>query len=116
MRTNLIASTNDVAQDVMKNIKAGAANGAANGDAGVFRPLVDASWNAGRDFYTLLTNVALYGGVCMLIIAIIMYMTSSNSQAKQGAKQKAIWILVGVGCVFLSVWIVSVVFKAGQGL
>lgn len=113
---NILIASNDVAQDVMKNIKAGAANGAANGEAGVFNPLVTASWKAGADFYTLLTNIALYGGVCMLIIAIIMYMSSQNSQSKQESKKKAMWILVGVACVFLSVWIVSVVFKAGQGL
>ena len=112
MRLVASGGIQSVGDDVINKIKAAK----QTGNDGDFAGLVDNVKTVSADFYHLLEIIAGFGGVCMLIIALIMWMVAQNPQGKQQAKTKAIWILVGIACFFFTVWIVATVYEIGRGL
>lgn len=81
---------------------------------GYFAPIVMGTKSFGASVYNTLLTVAIFGGAVMLVVAFILYM-GTTGKAKDDAKKKITWILLGVALSLLTLSIVAVVYNAGSG-
>lgn len=80
---------------------------------GKFEGLSNTATTVMQDTWTLLTLIGFWGAVIMFICGVILYMTSGSSSAKDSAKKKITWIIVGVFLMSCVLLIIGTVKRVG---